>query len=111
MLVKVLKAFAYAPDCRTHLSLTVGDIVDIDDSVIEGLANEGFIGEASPADIEASQVGPVIVPPPVEIPDEWAELHWFKLKKLAEQLNGGPVKDKVAATAIVQAEVAARAGA
>lgn len=111
MLVKVLKPFPYAHDGMHTVVLEAGAVADIDASVLDGLHAEGFIGEAEAADIEASQVGAVIVPPPVEIPEEWAELHWFKLKKLAEQLNGGPVKDKVAATAIVQAEVAARAGA
>jgi hypothetical protein len=109
MLVKVLKTFPYAPDVRTHLVLAAGDVVDIDASVVEGLHAEGFIEEATDDELEAAQTGAVVMQPPVEIPDDWAGLHWFKLKALAERIAGGPVANKVAAVGIVQAAVDARA--
>lgn len=31
---------------------------------------------------------PTVVQPAIEIPEDWASLHHFKLKALAEQING-----------------------
>ena len=109
MLVKVLKAFAYAPDCRTHLLLAPGDVVEVVDDVIPGLEAEGFAVDASDAEIEAAQQGPVVMLAPVDIPATWRTLTGVALKALAAALNGGPVKDAKAATAIIAAEVARRA--
>ena len=111
MLVKILKPFAYAPDVRTHQVLAAGDVAEIDDSVIAGLAAEGFICEASDAEIEAAQQGPVPIDAPVEIPADYTELDWLALRPLAVAVNGGPVKNKVAALAVIAAELSARAGA
>lgn len=109
MLVKVLKAFPYAPDVRTSVRLSPGDVVDIDDSVLEGLAAEGFIDEASAAEIEASQSGAVVIPQPVEIPADWRGLKWFELARLAKALGAPANVTKPAAIALIEAEVAARA--
>jgi len=110
MLAKILKSFPYAHDHHTLRTLEVDEIVEIDDGVFQGLHDEHYIGEPTPAEIEAAQSGPVVLAAPVEIPDDWADLQWFKLQKLATALNGGSkVANKVAAMAIVQAEVDARA--
>jgi hypothetical protein len=109
MLVKVLKPFPYAHDHMHVVTLQPDDIVEIHASVVEGLHAEGFIDEASTAEIEAAQEGCVVLPPPVEIPADWTTLHWFKLKALAEKLAGGPVANKLAAVALVDAELARRA--
>lgn len=110
MLVKVLKPFGYAPDVRSHVRFEAGEIADIDDSVIEGLEAEGFIGEASAEEIAATQQGAVVIAaPPVEIPADWAKLGWFKLRTLALALGAPGNVDKKTATRLIEAEAAARA--
>jgi hypothetical protein len=109
MLVKVLKPFSYAPDVRTLLSLTAGQVVEIDDSVIAGLEAEGFIGEASDAEIEAAAEGPVELPAPVIVPDDWKALSWSRMRALALDLGAGPKINKVGAVALIEAHIAAQA--
>jgi len=109
MLVKVLKPFPYAHDHHRVVTLEKGAIVDIDEGVIEGLAAEKLIGEATEEEIEAAQSGPVVLRPPVEIPEGWQKLPWFALQTLARKLGAGPKVTKAAAAAIVEAELAARA--
>jgi hypothetical protein len=108
MLVKVLKAFPYAHDHHHVVTLEKGAIVDIDEGVLEGLAAEKLIGEASDDEIEAAQSGLVVLTPPVEIPPNWRELAWFQLQALARKLGAGPKVTKAAATAIVESELSAR---
>lgn len=103
MLVKVLKDFAYAPDCRTHLALKAGEIADVAPELVEGLADEGFVGEASDADVRATARGGA-----VEIPDDWRDLAWFQLAALARKLGADPKVTKPVAIATVEAELAAR---
>ena len=109
MLVKVLKPFPYAREGKFTVGLEAGAIEDIDASVIEGLHAEGFIDEATAEDLVAAQSGAVVILPPIEIPADWQDLHWFKLKALAENLARGPVTNKAAAVAIVAAELDRRA--
>ena len=106
MLVLVKKPFPYAHDCRTHVELQVGDVVDIDPGVIEGLHAEGFIDEASDTDIAGLGHEPVLAPAAIEIPPDWRGLHWFKLKVLAEKVSGGPVASKAVAVAVLEAATA-----
>ena len=110
MLMKVKTPFPYAIDRAQVVMLEKGEIRDIDDSVIEGLHDEGFIEEPTDAELEALQEGAVVIErAPVEIPADWASLPWFKLQRLAKAL-GAPAKvTKPAAIALIEAEVAARA--
>lgn len=106
MLVKVLKSFPYSADGMRTVTVGAGAILDVSDDLVAGLQGEGFIDEASADEIEAAQAGAVVMEPPVEIPDDWRDLHWFKLKPLARALNGGAdVANKAAAIAIVEAEL------
>jgi putative heme iron utilization protein len=108
----VLKAFPYAHDHHVTVVQDAGAVVEIDDSVAEGLIDEGYIREATDEEIDGATEGPVVVAPPVEIPAGWAKLPWFNLQRLATALNGGgKVANKVAAVAIVEAELASRADA
>lgn len=109
MLVKVLKAFPYHPDCRTRRELVEGDVIDIADDLVAGLQAEGLIGEASDEEIDASATGPVVIPPPVDIPADWRELDGLKTIALARQLGAAGKVTKASATAIIEAEVAQRA--
>lgn len=110
MWVKVLKPFRYAPDGMRVRELSSGDVLQVHDDLIEGLHAEGLIEAAEEGEIEAAATGAVLVAEPVEIPDDWADLHWFKLRALARKLNAGaPPKDKAAAKALVEAELARRA--
>lgn len=109
MLVKVLKAFPYHPDPRTQLHLVEGDIANIDESVLEGLEAEGFIGEASAEEIEAAQEGPVVIAPPVEIPADWRTLKWFEVARLAKALGAPNNVNKEGAFALIETVLAQRA--
>jgi len=108
MLVKVIKAFSYAHDHVNLVPLVAGQIVDIDEGVVEGLFIEKFIDEATAEEIEAAQSGAVVVPAPVEIPDDWRDLKWFQLQALARRLGAGASVNKATATALIEAELAAR---
>lgn len=108
MLVKVLKAFPYAHDHFNVMPQEVGAIVEIDDAVIEGLESEGFIGEATAADIEAAQTGAVVLDQPVQIPADWRDLKWFQMQALARKLGAGPKADKATVMAVIEAAQAAR---
>lgn len=109
MLAKVLIAFLYAHDHHTNRMLEPGAIEEIDEGVFEGLEEEGFIGEASADEIEAAQSGPVVLPPPVEVPADWRAMSWFALRKLAMSLGAGAKVDKPTAIAVVEAHQAERA--
>lgn len=109
MLVKVLKPFPYAHDSLFTVGLEAGAIVNIDESVVEGLHAEGLIEEATDDDVVAALSGAEVVTPPVEIPEDWADLHWFKQRAIAAKLNGGaPVASKAAAIALIEAALNAR---
>lgn len=101
MKVPVLKAFPYAHDGANLVHLLPGDVVEIHDDLIPGLSEEGFIGE--PGSTAAS------VAAPVEIPEDWRDLHWFKQLAIAKKLSDGAVNNKAAAVAIIEAELALRA--
>lgn len=112
MHVKVLKAFPYAHDHHNIRHLEEGAIVDIDESVLEGLRAEKFIGEASAEEIEASLQGEVeieIVEAPVEIPEDWETLDAIQLAALARAVG---LKGKItrnSAEAAIRGELARRA--
>lgn len=107
-IVKV--AFPYSDDGAHTRMLTEGEILNVRDDLVVSLMDVGFIGEASAEDLAAGQEGEVVVPPPVEIPADWADHHWMKNKAIAVALNGGqPVANKAAVTAIIEAELARRA--
>lgn len=106
----IKKSFPYAHNHHLVVTLEAGSVVEIDDDVFEGLVAEKYIREATEDEIEAAQEGPIVVGEPVEIPADWAKLPWFNLQRLATTLNGGnKVANKVAAVAIVEAELSARA--
>lgn len=108
MLVKVLRAFPYSPDgCRTFM--VEPGVFPIREDLIEGLQAEGYIDEATAEDVAASQEPPVLVVLPPEIPEGWADLHWFQLRALAQKINGAPVKDKATAVAVITTEIARQA--
>jgi len=123
MKVLVLKPFPWSPDGARIQHLAADDEPDIQDDLVAGLKAEGFIatkGVSRPAIPAAPPVAkvapPPVVPPPeakvasaIEIPATWEALQWFSLKKLAEEISGGPVVNKVAAGAVVTAELARRA--
>lgn len=112
MWVKVLKSFPYAHDGMHTRQLEAGEVLPIHDDLVDALHRDGYIEEADQAEIDAAGSGAVILDPPVEIPDDWETLHWFKLRALAAQLNdGGAPKDKLGAEALIRAELARRAGA
>ena len=109
MLVKVLKAFPYAHDGMHTLHLAAGDVVEVADDLVGALERDGFIGEADEDEIAAAGPGAQLVTEPVEIPADWRELQWFKLRSLAARLNdGAPPRDKLAAVALVEAELTRR---
>lgn len=110
MLCKVLQPFPYAHDGCHTVGLKAGQVVAIDESVLAGLVEGGWVDRAEPADIEAAQEGPVVITPPLEIPDDWRALRWTKRRALAAKLNGGaaPANDRVA-VALIEAELARRA--
>lgn len=110
MLVKVLKAFPYSAD-GVHTERVEPGVREIRDDLLVGLEAAGFIGEATADDVAAAVEGEVVILQPVEIPEDWAKLQWFTLKALAERVSGGPVSSKVAAIALIEAELAARADA
>lgn len=109
MYAKVLKAFPYAHDHVAVRLLAVGEVLEIDDGVFEGLEDEKFIVSATEEEIAALQEGSVVVLEPVEIPADWDKLSWFKLRALAEKVSGGKVPKKDLATAVITAELAKRA--
>lgn len=112
MLAIVKVAFPYSDDGAHTRVLDVGQILEIRDDLVVGLMDAGNIGEPTEEDLAAGQEGEVIVPPPVEIPADWADHHWMKNKAIAVALNGGqPVANKAAVTAIIEAELARRASA
>lgn len=100
MRVPVLKAFPYAHDGCNFEQLEAGAVVEIHDELIQGLSDEGYIGE--PGSTPPSR------PEAVEIPANWRELHWFKQLALARRLTGDAVSNKPAAIAVIEAELAVR---
>lgn len=112
MWVKVLKSFPYAHDGMHTVQLAEGAAVQIHDDLVPALHRDGYIEEAEEGEIDAAGEGPVVLAPPLDIPDDWETLHWFKQRALAAQLNEGVApKDKLAAQALIQAELTRRAGA
>ena len=110
MLFKILKGFPYSVDGRFTEALPAQAVLPIRDDLVEGLHAAGFIEEASEADVAEAAGGGVVIPAPIEIPANWAELHWFKYRAIARALNGGAeVGNKAAAVAIIEAELARRA--
>lgn len=108
MLVKVLRAFLYSPDgCRTFM--VEPGVFSIREDLIAGLHAEGYIDEATPGDLAEFATPPVEVVLPVEIPEGWSDLHWFKIKALAEKISAGPIKDKATALAVIETEAARQA--
>lgn len=112
MWVKVLKGFPYAHDGMHTVQLEAEQVVEIHDDLVGALHRDGYIEEADEAEIDAAGPGAMVIDAPIDIPADWETLHWFKLRALAAQLNGGSApRDKVAAQALVQAELTRRAGA
>lgn len=108
MLVKVLKPFPYHADVRTVLALAAGDVVEIQDDLVEGLEAEGFIDEATAEDVEASRSGAVVIDDPVEIPADWRAFKWFQIVAIARKLGAPSNVNKAVAIATIEAELAAR---
>ena len=102
MRVPVLKPFPYAHDGAHLVQLEEGDVVEIHDELIPGLAAEGYVGEPGSAPVSAAN-------PAVEIPDDWRDLHWFQQLAIARKLANGAVSNKAAAISIIEAELALRA--
>ena len=59
---------------------------------------DGKAGGSLPAD-----------PQVVDIPENWRELHWQTLRKLASDVAGAPVANKDEAVALIETELAIRA--
>ena len=109
MLVKVLKAFPHAHDGMHTRMLAAGDVVDVADDLVAALERDGYIGEADEAEILAAGPAAQVVAEVLEIPADWRELQWFKLRALATKLNdGAPPRDKLAAVALIEAELVRR---
>jgi hypothetical protein len=110
MLFKVLVAFPYSVDGRFTEMLAEGGVVPIREDLVEGLTDGEYVREATEEEIAEAAGGAVVLPQPVEIPDDWRELNWFKYRGIAQALNGGQsVGNKAAAVAIIEAELARRA--
>ena len=60
----------------------------------------------------ARQVGASAVPAekPAEIPENWQELEWPKLRSLASDVSETPITSKADAVAAIEAELKRRAG-
>lgn len=100
MKVTVLKPFPYAHDGANIVELKPNDVAEIHDDLIEGLAEEGYVGE--PGSTLAT------TPSPVEIPENWRELTWFKQLAIARKLTSDAIANKPAAIAIIESELALR---
>lgn len=108
MHVKVLKAFPWSPNGYETRQLNVGDVVNIQEDLVPGLAAEGLITEAGPEEVQATATGETIITAPMDIPADWRSLSAVEIRSLAAAIAGHPVANKTAAVAIIEAELTDR---
>lgn len=118
MRCKVLKAFPLAADGRNNVQCNVDEYVDVPVNLVNGLEAEGFIKKA-PGRAKEDMVPENKAETPPEnkveapadtgnsdIPADWRDLAWPKLRALASSL-GGKVTTKDDAIEAIEAHLAA----
>ncbi|MCS0501616.1 hypothetical protein [Ancylobacter mangrovi] len=108
--VRVLRTVPVSDDGIRSRQLVKGTVDVVPAGLFDGLKAEGYVDEPAAGEDGGSPSGGAGqgAGGPVEIPDDWKDLHHATKKKLAREISGQEPADTAAAEAVIEAEIARR---